>query len=130
MVIDCDSNPRPKGVAVHGLSVRWSLKEAEPQVAQQLRDYVTKTSLLRFTGMAGLHMKTWRMIDGEWFEGTYVFQTREDRDQFLASFMPGEASAPGSLLVGSTPIAYEPFEVVAVAEGGAGFVAGPGPGGS
>ncbi len=42
--------------------------------------------------------------------------------------MPGEATAPGSLLIGSSPVAYEPFEVVAVAEGGAGFTAGPGPG--
>jgi hypothetical protein len=85
------------------------------------------TSLARFTGMEGLQFKTWRMIDGEWFEGTYVFATREDRDQFLAGFIPGEAQAPGTLLIGSTPIAYEPVEVVAVAEGGAGFVAGPGP---
>jgi hypothetical protein len=114
---------------VYGLSVRWSLVDVEPQVAQQLRDYVTKTSLARFTSMAGLHMKTWRMVVGEWFEGTYVFETREARDQFLAGFMPGEAQAPGSIIVGATPIAYELFEVVAVAEGGSGFVSGAGPGG-
>lgn len=113
-----------------GLSVRWSLLDSEPSVAQQLRDYVTGTSLAMFSGMAGLHMKTWRMVAGEWFEGTYVFQTREARDQFLAGFMPGEASAPGSLIVGSTPIAYELFEVVAVAEGGSGFISGAGPGSS
>lgn len=113
---------------MHGLSVRWSLKDAEPDVAHRLRQYVTQTSLLRFTGMPGLHMKTWRMIEGEWFEGTYVFSTREDRDQFLAGFIPGEANAPGSLIVGSTPIAYEPFEVVAIAEGGSQFTTGPGPG--
>ena len=110
------------------MSVRWSLKDAEASVAQQLREYVANISLARFTGMPGLHFKTWRMVEAEWFEGTYVFATREDRDQFLAGFMPGEASAPGSLIVGSTPIAYEPFEVVAVAEGGAGFAAGAGPG--
>jgi hypothetical protein len=114
---------------VYGLAVRWSLVDTEPDVAQRLRDYVNDTSLARFTGMDGLHMKTWRMIDGEWFEGTYVFRTREDRDHFLAGFMPGEATAPGSLIIGSTPIAYEPFEVVAIAEGGAGFVSGAGPGG-
>jgi hypothetical protein len=113
---------------VFGLSVRWSLKGSAPDVAQQLRDYVVQTSMARFTGMEGLHFKTWRMMDGEWFEGTYVFATREDRDQFLASFMPGEANAPVSLLIGSSPIAYEPFEVVAVAEGAAKFLAGPGPG--
>lgn len=113
---------------MYGLSVRWSLADCAPEVAAQLREYVVGSSLGRFTGMAGLHFKTWRMIDGEWFEGTYVFATREDRDQFLAGFMPGENSAPGTVLIGSAPIAYEPFEVVAVAEGGAMFVAGPGPG--
>ena len=111
-----------------GLSIRWSLADADPDVAQKLRDYVTQTSIARFIGMDGLHIKTWRMLEGDWFEGTYVFASREDRDQFLASFMPGEATAPGSLLIGSTPIAYEPFEVVAIAEGGAGFVSGAGPG--
>ena len=108
--------------------MRWSLADAAPDTAHKLREYVVQTSLARFSGMDGLHFKTGRMIEGEWFEGTYVFATREDRDQFLAGFMPGEANAPGSLLIGSTPIAYEPFEVVAVAEGGAGFTAGPGPG--
>ena len=39
--------------------------------------------------MAGLHFKTWRMIEGEWFEGTYVFATREDRDHFLGRFHAG-----------------------------------------
>ena len=111
-----------------GLSVRWSLADAAPGTADKLREYVVGTSLARFTGMDGLHFKTWRMLDGEWFEGTYVFATREDRDHFLAGFMPGEANAPATLLIGSTPIAYELFEVVAVAEGGAGFVSGAGPG--
>jgi hypothetical protein len=111
-----------------GLSVRWSLKDSGPDAAQQLRDYVVQTSLAHFSGMEGLHFKTWRMVEGEWFEGTYVFAAVEDRDHFLAGFMPGEANAPGSLLIGSPPIAYEPFEVVAVAEGAAGFTTGPGPG--
>ena len=111
-----------------GLAVRWSLADSDPDVAQKLRDYVVQTSLARFMGMEGLHFKTWRMVEGDWFEGTYVFATREHRDQFLAGFMPGEANAPGSLLIGSTPIAYEPFEVVAVAEGAASFVSGAGPG--
>ena len=111
-----------------GLSVRWSLRGVDPRVAQQLRDYVRDTSLERFTGMPGLKWKTWRMVEGEWFEGTYVWESREDRDHFLAGFMPGEATAAGSVMIGSTPIAYEPFEVVAVAEGAAGFGRGIGPG--
>jgi hypothetical protein len=113
---------------VFGLSVRWSLTDAAPDVPAKLREYVTGTSIARFQGMPGLHMKTWRMVESEWFEGTYVFATRTDRDQFLAGFMPGESTAPGTLIVGSPPVAYEPFEVVAIAEGGEGFVAGAGPG--
>jgi hypothetical protein len=115
---------------VYGLSVRWSLKGVDPQVAQQLRDYVRDTSLERFSQLPGLHVKTWRMVEGEWFEGTYVWDSHEHRDQFLAGFLPEEATAPGSVIVGAPPVAYEPFEVVAVAEGAAGFVAGMGPGGS
>jgi hypothetical protein len=111
---------------VYGLSIRWSLADAGPDVGQKLRDYVKDISLARFTGLPGLHMKTWRMIDGDWFEGTYVFESPQVRDQFLADFMPTESTAPGSLIIGSPPVAYEPFEVVAVAEGGAGFATGPG----
>jgi hypothetical protein len=113
---------------MYGLSVRWSLKGVDPLVAQQLRDYVRDTSLARFTGMPGLQTKTWRLVDGEWFEGTYVWDTAADRDHFLAGFMPNEAGAPVSVLVGSPPIAYEPFEVVAVAEGGSRLQTGVGPG--
>lgn len=113
---------------MYGLSVRWSLEGIDPEVAQRLRNYVRDSSLERFTGMPGLRFKTWRMVPGEWFEGTYVWDTAEDRDHFLAGFMPGEDTAPGSLIIGSAPIAYEPFEVVAVAEGGAGFTTGAGPG--
>jgi hypothetical protein len=113
---------------VYGLSIRWSLVDSPPEVAQQLRDYVCGTSLDRFTGRAGLHMKTWRMVPHEWFEGTYVFATVEDRDAFLDDFRPAAAESPGSLIIGAPPVSYETFEVVAVAEGGAGFRAGPGPG--
>ncbi len=116
------------GNAGYGLTVRWSLHEADAGVAQELRDYVTGTSIARFSGMAGLRFKVWRMIDGEWFEGTYVFAGAEERDAFAASFRAEADDAPGSLLVGSGPELIEPFEVVAVAEGGAGFVTGAGPG--
>jgi hypothetical protein len=111
-----------------GLSVRWSLKDAPADAGDRLREYVVNTSIARFSGLDGLHQKTWRMLDHDWFEGTYVFETAEGRDQFLAGFMPGEATAPGSQIVGSRPVAYDLFEVVAIAEGGAGFVAGAGPG--
>jgi hypothetical protein len=114
---------------VYGLSVRWSLADAPAEVAEELRRYVCDTSLARFTGRPGLNMKTWRMVPEQWFEGTYVFSTAHERDQFLAEFSAVAAESPGSQIVGSPPIAMEPFEVVAIAEGGVGFVAGPGPGG-
>ena len=70
----------------------------------------------------------WIMRDGEWFEGTYVFATAEARDEFLATFRETAATSPGSQIIGSAPVLMEPFEVVAVAEGGDGFASGAGPG--
>jgi hypothetical protein len=113
---------------MYGLTVRWSLREAPQDTAARLREYVVSTSLERFTGMPGLRFKTWRQRAGEWFEGTYVFATALARDGFEASFLQGAATAPGTQIVGSGPEIVERFEVVAVAEGGAGFAAGPGPG--
>jgi hypothetical protein len=113
-----------------GLTVRWSLADADAGVAGKLREYVTGQSLARFSGMAGLRFKTWRMRAGEWFEGTYVFETASARDDFLAGFVETAATSPGSQIIGSSPVLMEPFEVVAVAEGGAGFAHGPGPGAS
>lgn len=108
-----------------GLSVRWPLAGADEDVAQQLRDYVAESSFPRFTGMQGLRFKTWRLREGEWFEGTYVFLTDEARAEFEASFRTGAATSPVSELVGSPPDLIEPFEVVAVAEGWEGFEANP-----
>lgn len=113
---------------MYGLSVRWSLRDAAPDVTQALRAYVTGASLERFTGRPGLRFKTWRMVPGAWFEGTYVFATAADRDAFRDEFAATAATSPGSRLVGAPPEFIEPFEVVAVAEGGEGFAAGPGPG--
>jgi hypothetical protein len=113
---------------MYGLSVRWSLRDADPAVAQVLRDYVRDQSLARFTGMPGLSFKTWRMVPGEWFEGTYVWSSARARDEFLHSFRATADTAPGTVMIGSAPVLYEEFEVVGVAEGGARFAAGPGPG--
>jgi len=112
---------------MYGLSVRWSLQQAGPAVADQLRRYVRDESLARFTGMAALRFKTWRMVEGAWFEGTYVFADEPARDDFLAAFRAAADTAPGTQLVGSPPVLYEIFEVVAVAEGAAGFQPGAGP---
>ncbi|MBB5785900.1 hypothetical protein [Jiangella mangrovi] len=112
---------------MYGLSVRWSLAEAPAGVDAALREYVHDTSLAKFSGMDGLRFKTWRTRPGEWFEGTYVFETAAARDTFATWFAEVAADSPGSKIIGSAPVFQEPFDVVAVAEGGSGFAAGPGP---
>ena len=67
-----------------GLTVRWSLADAPEGIEEELATYVAETSHARFTGMAGLRFKTWRMRPGEWFEGCYVFATDEARSEFQA----------------------------------------------
>jgi hypothetical protein len=110
---------------MHGLTVRWSLAAAPEGAAQALRAYVESTSHARFTGKEGLRFKTWRMREGEWFEGCYVFESSAQRDEFEREFTAVAAESPGSQLVGSAPTLIEPCEVVAVAEGAAGFLAAP-----
>ena len=73
----------------------------------------------------GCGFKTWRMRPGEWFEGCYVFETAEARDEFQRDFPRGAAESPGSQIVGSAPVLIEACEVVAVAEGWDGFTATP-----
>jgi len=113
------------GHSQHGLTVRWSLAEAKDDTAERLAEYVADTSHARFTGLAGLRFKTWRMRPGEWFEGCYVFENAEARQRFQDEFTATASEAPGSRIVGSPPILVEPCEVVAVAEGAAGFRAAP-----
>lgn len=114
--------------AGYGLAVRWSLGDAPADVAETLREYVVGTSMARFMFLDGLAFKTWRMREGEWFEGTYVFDTARDRDEFRTEFETVAATSPGSDLIGSAPVTIEDFEVVAIAEGPAGFRRGAGPG--
>jgi hypothetical protein len=110
---------------MHALTVRWSLVDAPDGVEDELATYVADSSHARFTGMDGLRFKTWRMRPGEWFEGCYVFASDEARTAFQESFSAGAADSPGSQIIGSAPILIEPCEVVAVAEGGEGFLAAP-----
>jgi hypothetical protein len=100
-----------------GLTVRWSLTDAPDGIEEELATYVAETSHARFTGMAGLRFKTWRMRPGQWFEGCYVFATDEARAAFQETFTAGAAEAPGSQIVGSAPILIEECEIVAIAEG-------------
>ena len=104
-----------------GLTVRWSLAEAPDGVEERLATYVAETSHARFTGMAGLGFKTWRMRRGEWFEGSYVFGSDAARAEFQRAFLEGAAEAPGSQIIGSPPVLIEPCDIVAVAEGAGGF---------
>jgi len=113
---------------MYGLTVRWSLTGTDEQVAEALRKYVTQSSLGRFTGMPGLKFKTWRMRPGEWFEGTYVWDTAQAREAFFAGFSAGAATSPVSEIAGSAPALMQTWEVVGVAEGGEGFTPGEGPG--
>jgi hypothetical protein len=106
-----------------GLTVRWTLDSSDPDVMTRLRDYVRETSHARFTGMDGLRFKTWRAREGEWFEGCYVFESPAERDKFQQAFTQNAPTSPVSELVGSSPALIEPCEVVAVAEGAAGFLA-------
>jgi hypothetical protein len=110
---------------MHGLTVRWSLEDAPDGVEESLASYVSDSSHARFTGKPGLRFKTWRMRPGEWFEGCYVFESPADRDEFQKTFTETAADSPGSQIVGSAPVLIEPCEVVAVAEGGSGFLAAP-----
>jgi hypothetical protein len=110
---------------MHGLTVRWTLEGAPDGVEEALATYVRDTSHARFTGRQGLRFKTWRMRDGEWFEGCYVFESPAARDAFQEEFTKTAADSPGSRIVGSAPVLIEPCRVVAVAEGGSGFLAAP-----
>jgi hypothetical protein len=110
---------------MHGLTVRWSLEGCSADTMPALRDYVRDTSYSRFSGMDGLRFKTWRAREGEWFEGCYVFASPADRDGFEQRFRDGAPTSPVSEIVGSAPVLIEPCEVVAVAEGAAGFAALP-----
>jgi hypothetical protein len=110
---------------MRGLTVRWSLAAAPDGVDEQLASYVAESSHARFTGMPGLRFKTWRTRPGEWFEGCYVFATDEARAEFQRTFTAGAAESPGSQIIGSPPVLIEACDVVAVAEGGEGFLASP-----
>ncbi len=107
---------------MHGLTVRWSLADAGDDVLESLRDYVENESYDRFHQMPGLRFKTWRARQGEWFEGCYVFAGSAERDAFQTDFSAKAADAPGSRIIGSAPVLIEQCEVIAVVEGGEGFL--------
>jgi hypothetical protein len=113
--------------AGYGLAVRWSLEDAPENAPDLLREYVVGTSIAKFMFLDGLAFKVWRMREGEWFEGTYVFDSEQERKVFREDFEATAATSKGSELIGSSPVTIEEFEVVAIAEGPAGFRRGAGP---
>ena len=113
--------------AGYGLAVRWSLTDAPEGTEDRLREYVVGTSMARFMFLDGLAFQVWRMREGAWFEGTYVFDTEQERKVFREEFEQGAAQSPGSQIIGSAPVSVEEYEIVAIAEGPAGFRRGAGP---
>jgi hypothetical protein len=91
-------------------------------VEDALRAYVEATSYGRYSGRKDLRFKTWRMRDGEWFEGCYVFETSSARETFEREFKGAAAGSPSSQIIGAAPALIEPCEIVAVAEGASGFI--------
>jgi hypothetical protein len=108
-----------------GLTVRWSLVDVPEAIGDELAAYVEGRSHAHFEGMSGLRFKTWRLRPREWFEGCYVFTDDAARDAFEESFTAGAAASPGSRIVGAPPVLIERCQVVAVAEGAAGFASAP-----
>jgi hypothetical protein len=107
---------------MHGLTIRWSLTDGSEGVVDALRAYVEATSHGRYSGRKDLRFKTWRMRDGEWFEGCYVFETPGARETFEREFRAAAAGSPSSQIIGSAPVLIEPCDIVAVAEGASGFI--------
>ena len=114
--------------AGYGLAVRWSLENAPEDAPDRLREYVVGTSIARFMFLDGLAFKVWRMREGEWFEGTYVFDSEQERKVFREEF-EATADRVEGLRAHRLPAGrrIEEFEVVAIAEGPAGFRRGAGP---
>lgn len=106
---------------MYGLTVRWPLTNAPAGVMTELRTYVEAESHSKFAGLDGLRFKSWRAVDGEWFEGSYVFKSDEIRAEFQHKFEAVAAESKVSTLVGSGPSLIEPCEIVAVVRGPAGF---------
>jgi hypothetical protein len=106
---------------MYGLTVRWPLTNAPAGVLGQLRSYVENESHSKFAGLDGLRFKSWRAVEGEWFEGNYVFKSDGIRAEFQREFETAAAESKVSKLVGSIPTLIEPCEIVAVVRGPAGF---------
>jgi predicted secreted protein len=106
---------------MYGLTIRWSLMDAPPGTADSLRDYVVSESKERFTGMPGLHQKTWQIAEHGFFSGVYVWATEQARARFLEDFRANPSRV--SQLVGHGPDVIQEWELLAVAVGAEGPLA-------
>ena len=110
---------------MHALTVRWSLTDAPDGVEEKLAAYVEETSHARFTGMDGLRFKTWRCGRGSGSRAATSSPPTRPARRSRRDFTAAAAESPGSQIIGSAPVLIEPCDVVAVAEGGEGFLAAP-----
>lgn len=106
---------------MYGLTIRWSLTHAPAGVDAALRAYVRDESVARFTGLPGLHLKVWQMVDGGFFAGLYLWETPQARTAFLERFRGNPSTV--SQLVGHDPDVVQEWDEVGIALGGAGFPA-------
>ena len=106
---------------MYGLTIRWSLTHAESGSDELLRAYVRDESVDRFTGMPGLHLKVWQVVDGGFFAGVYIWKTEQARAEFLEAFR----SSPSKVtqLLGHDPDVIQEWDVAGIAVGGEGFSA-------
>ncbi|MDQ6650880.1 MAG: hypothetical protein M3Z02_12305 [Actinomycetota bacterium] len=102
-----------------GLTMRWSLLGAPPDVEATLRDYIRTESLSRFEGRDRLHQMVVTMAEGGFFAGTYIWTDEAARTEFVDTFAASASRV--SQIIGHEPDVIEHFEVVAVAEGAAGL---------
>ena len=106
---------------MHGLTVRWSLRDSPPGTDQALRDYVANESVQRFTGMPGLVQKTWQLAERGFFSGVYIWSTAEAREQFMEAFRANPSKV--TQLVGAPPELIQEWDLVGVAVGADGPLA-------
>ena len=106
---------------MYGLTIRWSLTHAEAGVDDALREYVQDESVERFTGLPGLHVKVWEIVDGGFFAGVYVWATAEARSAFLEEFRTSPSKV--TQIVGTGPALIQEWDVAGVAVGAEGFPA-------
>ena len=104
---------------MYGLTIRWSLTHAAAGVGESLRLYVRDESVARFTGMPGLHFKTWQIVEGGFFSGVYVWATEQARSEFLQTFRTSPSKV--TQLVGHDPDVIQEWDVAGIAVGAEGF---------